>query len=61
MVCMQAILRLKCSTYSQAVHSAAYCTCGTRLANAYVTLCLMEQGFFNLSLSNTNVFCATLF
>lgn len=45
-VCMQAILRLKCSTYSQAVHSAAYCICRTRLAKAwFVILCLKEQTF----------------
>lgn len=29
-VCKQAILRLKRSTYSQAVHSAAYCICSKK-------------------------------
>lgn len=56
-VYMQAILRL-CSTYSQAVHSAAYCICRTGLAK-FVILCLKEQTFLNVN--NTNVFCATLF
>lgn len=56
-VCMQAILRL-CSTYSQAVHSAAYCIFRTRLAK-FVILCLKEQTFLNVN--NMNVFCATLF